>query len=682
MQGGGIANLAGRLAPERPGIKLWPLNEGETTLSVMTDPVAQAANVLATEPVLAERLARELVRRNPGDPRTRLILASALRRLDRSAEALPLLTELARAFPKAARTRYELGLSLCALGRGDAGDIELDAAVRLDPRHAEAWAAIADRAFAAGDALREARAKAALARLSVSDPALAQAAELVALGRHAEAEPLLRRFMLARPNEADGARLLAQCYVAARAYTNAETLLRHAISLRPDDTRARFDLAAALFAAQQAETAIADLAPLLAANPDNPAYRNLKAGCLALIGDDAGAEALHAGLAAQFPANPRIAINHGHALRTAGQRDAAIAAYRRAVSLQPRAGEGWWGLANLKVGALTADDAVAMRTALAGPLADEDRMHLAYALGRCAEDAGEADAAFAHYAAGAGLAGQRPGSKAEDYTAQAAEVAATFTPAFFAERAGWGAVSDAPTFVVGLPRSGSTLVEQILASHPEIEGTMELPYIGAIAARIAAMPGGIAAASAEQARGWGEEYLARAAVHRRLGTPRFIDKMPNNVRHIGLIRLILPQARIVDVRRHPMAACFSAFKQLFAEGQAFSYDLETLARYYRHYLAIVRHFHGQQPGAVHTLVYEDLVEHTEPEVRRLLGAIGVPFDSATLRFFENDRAVRTVSSEQVRQPIYRAGLDHWRKFAPHLGPLAAGLGDDLKGWRA
>jgi hypothetical protein len=183
-------------------------------------------------------------------------------------------------------------------------------------------------------------------------------------------------------------------------------------------------------------------------------------------------------------------------------------------------------------------------------------------------------------------------------------------------------------------------------------------------------------------RGWGEEYLARTLIHRRLGKPRFIDKMPNNFRHIGLIRLILPGARIIDVRRNPMASCFSAFKQLFAEGQAFSYDLGDLARYYRHYLAIVRHFHSVQPGAVHTLVYEDLVENTEAEVRHLLAAVGVPFDPACLRFFENERAVRTVSSEQVRQPIYRSGLDHWRAFAPQLGELAAGLGADLEGWRA
>jgi hypothetical protein len=267
-----------------------------------------------------------------------------------------------------------------------------------------------------------------------------------------------------------------------------------------------------------------------------------------------------------------------------------------------------------------------------------------------------------------------------DYPTELAQVESLFTQEFLSQRADWGADSDAPIFILGLPRSGSTLVEQILASHPEIEGTMELPYIGALAARIATQGDDvIAKADAAQVRAWGEEYLERAAVHRRLGRAHFIDKMPNNFRHIGLIRLILPHARIVDVRRAPMASCFSGFKQLFAEGQEFSYDLNELGRYYRHYLALIRHFAVAAPGAVHTLIYEDLVEDTEGQVRRLLDAIKVDFDPACLRFFENNRAVRTVSSEQVRQPIYRSGLDHWRAFEPHLGPLKEALGDALEG---
>ena len=646
----------------------------------MTDPFAAAAAALANNPKSAEKQARALCARAPGDPRPQLILASALRRQGKAAAALPLLEGLARGWPRAARTRYELGVSLCALGRGAEGRAQLEEAVRLDPGLAEGWAALAEQAFWAGDAARETSARARLARLDAADPQLGQAAELVVLGQTEAAEPILRAHLLRHPNDAEAARLLAACYVAARAFDNGTTLLRHALSVRPDFAVARFDLAHALFACQQAEAALSELAPLLAAEPANPAYRNLRAGCLALLGDDAGAEALHAELAREFPQNARIAVNHGHALRTTGAREAAIAAYRRALALQPSLGEAWWSLANLKVAALSEADAGAMRGLLAQDLPGADLLHVEYALGRRHEDAGEYADAFAHYARGAQLMKARLFAPPGDYEAQAEAVAALYTPEFLAERADWGAPSEAPIFVVGLPRSGSTLVEQILASHPAIEGTMELPYVPAIATRLE-REGGLAGVGREQIRAWGEDYLAQAGVHRRLGRARFIDKMPNNFRHIGLIRLMLPQARIIDVRRHPMAACFSGFKQLFAEGQEFSYDLTDLARYYRHYLAILRHFHRVAPGAVTTLCYEDLVDDTEAEVRKLLAAVGVDFAPEALRFFENTRAVRTVSSEQVRQPIYRSGLEHWRAFEPWLGPLAQGLGDALENWR-
>lgn len=652
----------------------------------INDSMEAAAASLAARPDLAEKQARSLIARMPGDPRPLLILASALRRMGKAGAALPILIDLSRRFPRAARTRYELGACLTLAGQAEEGLAQLDTAVRLDPQLTEAWNALADTAFAIGNTAAETVARAALARLACTDPQVGRAAELVALGRHSDAEALLRPHLLARPNDAEACRLLAACYVATRAFDNAETLLRHALATSRAGDRhepvVRFDLACMLFARQQAASALTELTPLLAAAPANPAYRNLKAGCLALLGDDAGAAALHGELAAEFPRNPRVAINHGHALRTAGARDAAIAAYRRALSLDPRTGEAWWSLANLKIATLTGDDEVRMRDALTAPLPDVDRIHLEYALGRRREEAGDAAEAFAHYAAGAALMRRTLPDAAVDYEAQARAVAALFTPSFLAAREGWGAPDDAPIFVVGLPRSGSTLIEQILASHSAIEGTMELPYVPALASRIEhAGDGALANAAPETVRGWGEEYLANARAHRRLGRARFIDKMPNNFRHIGLIRLILPQARIIDVRRHPMAACFSAFKQLFAEGQAFSYDLDDLARYYRHYLAIVRHFQQVAPHALHTVRYEDLVNETEPQVGALLDAVGVKFEPACLRFFENDRAVRTVSSEQVRRPIYRSGLDQWRAFAPFLRPLADGLGDALENWR-
>jgi predicted Zn-dependent protease len=652
-------------------------------VTVMNDPIAQAAAALTRDPSAAAAQARALLARQPGDPRPRLILASALRRMGQPQVALPHLKKLTREYPHAARTRYEYGLCLCAVGRTDDGDRQLDQAIRFDPDHAEAWAAIEDRAFATGDAARERRAQAALARIDANHPELGRAAELVVLDRHAEAEPILRRFCLANPNHVEGVRLMAACQVAGRGFHAAETLLRHALSLDPASIRVRFDLAYALFMARQAEPAMAELAPLLAADPANPAYRNLQAACLGLLGDDHGAEAINADLAAAFPDNPRVAVNHGHAARTAGGRDRAIAAYRRATALSPQSGEAWWGLANLKVGVLTDEDETQMGRLLTTPLPDDDRMRIEYALGRRLEDAGQADEAFPHYARGAALARIRFAAAGRDYPAEAAAVVRTFTPQFLSERAGWGADDDAPIFVVGLPRSGSTLVEQILASHPLIEGTMELPYIGAIAGEVERLGGAeaLAHATPQQIRAWGEQYLAQSRVHRRLGRERFIDKMPNNFRHIGLIRLILPNARIIDVRRNPMASCFSGFKQLFAEGQEFSYDLDDLGRYYRHYLTIVRHFQTVAPGTVHSLIYEDLVEDTDAQVHRLLDAVGVDFDPRCLRFFENDRAVRTVSSEQVRQPIYRSGLDQWQAFAAHLTPLAEALGPDRENWR-
>ena len=247
--------------------------------------------------------------------------------------------------------------------------------------------------------------------------------------------------------------------------------------------------------------------------------------------------------------------------------------------------------------------------------------------------------------------------------------------------------SAAPIFIVGLPRSGSTLVEQILASHPEVEGTAELPDIGLIAGDLVkgapglAYPDVLAGLDAGARAALGERYMEQTRVHRRLGRAHFIDKMPNNFHHIGLIQLILPQARIIDARRHPLGSCFSAFKQHFAQGQGFSYDLADLGGYYRDYAELMEHWGAVLPGRVHRVIYEDLVEDTETEVRRLLDHCGLAFDPACLSFYDNDRAVRTVSSEQVRRPIFRDGLDQWRRYEPWLEPLKTALGPALEGWR-
>jgi predicted Zn-dependent protease len=651
---------------------------------VSRDALLSAAAALARDPAEAERKARGLLAHAPDDPSANLILAGAMRRQGRPGEALPLVSEVVRRRPQLGRARLELGLCRAALGQGREALADLDEAVRLNPASAEAWQALADLAVAQADAEREARARAALARIEFRDPRIAGWAEAIAMGRHADAEPGLARHVQAHPDDVDAMRLLAQCHIAHRVYGPAENLLRQVLALRPDFRRARYDLASLLFVRQQAEAALNELAPLLAADPQNPAYRNLQAGCLFMLGDEPAAVAIYENLTGDFPSNVRVFINMAHTLRTGGYRERAIAAYRRVIELRPQTGEAWWGLANLKIGLLTEADEARMGRLLAENLDEGDRRCLEYALGRRCEDAGNPADAFAHYAAGAKLARRRFAPRPIDYAARTLATTRLFTAELLASHAGKGADSAAPIFVVGLPRSGSTLVEQILASHPDIEGTKELPYLGALAARLVreGWMSALSRAAPAQFRAWGEDYLAEAEAHRSLGRPRFIDKTPNNFQHIGLIRLILPNARVIDVRRNPMASCFSVFKELFAEGHEYSYDLTDLAAYYRHYLAVVRHFHQAAPGSVHTLIYEDLVEDTEGEVRRLLAAVGVRFDPACLDFHANDRAVRTVSSEQVRQPIYRSGLDHWRRFEPWLGPLAEGLGNERETWRA
>jgi tetratricopeptide (TPR) repeat protein len=373
-----------------------------------------------------------------------------------------------------------------------------------------------------------------------------------------------------------------------------------------------------------------------------------------------------------------------------GRSAEAVEAYRRAIALAPGLGDAWWSLANLKVAPLSAEDEAAMQAQLGrSDLADEDRLHLHYALGKALEDRKAFAPSFEHYAAGARV---RRRLVPFDWKAEAglADRSMTlFTPAFFQARSNGGSPSKDPIFVVGLPRSGSTLVEQILASHSQVEGVMELPDIGIIADKLLseagggreAYPGLLARLSPDERTALGETYLRRTRIHRKTGRPLFIDKMPNNFRHLGLIRLILPKAKVIDVRRHPMAVGFSAFKQHFNQGQGFSYDLRDIGRYYRDYVALMDRVDEALPDWVCRVIYDDLVADTEAQVRRLLDHCGLPFEAGCLRFWETDRAVRTVSSEQVRRPIFRDGLDQWRSYETQLQPLADALGDVVETWR-
>jgi tetratricopeptide (TPR) repeat protein len=651
----------------------------------------RALRLMVSSPALAERQAREILAVVAGEPRARLVVGMARRRLGDLAGARETLAPLAAEQPRSAQIAYELGETLLASRDLPAAVASLKRATNLKRDLAPAWRALADALAARGEADAADRAYAEMIRASVNEPGLIKAAEALCDDEIAVAETLLRDHLKANPNDVAAMRMLAEAGTRLGRYGDVEALLDRCLELAPGFEAARFNQALVLFRQQKGGPAIGHLRQLLAASPNDPRYRNLMAASLGLVGEYDEAIAIYRALLAELPDNPLTWLNLGHALRTAGQREAAIEAYQRAIALSPALGDAWHSLANLKTRAFSAQEEARMEGLLAGDdLPAEDRLNLEYALAKALEDRGEDAAAFSHYAAGAALRRAAVPYDAPASHEEMLRAKTLFTRDFLDARKGWGCPTEDPVFIVGLPRSGSTLIEQILASHSQVEGTMELPDIGAMARDLGwagrrgegtPYPEMLAELAPKDFARLGEAYLDRTRVHRKTGRPLFIDKMPGNFHHLGLIRLTLPRARIIDARRHPMAAGFSAFKQHFARGHAFSYDLADVGAYYRDYVDLMAHFDAVDPGAVVRVIYEDMVEDTEGEVRQLLERLGLPFEDACLRFYETDRAVRTASSEQVRRPIFREGLEQWRRFEAWLGPLTEALGPALESWR-
>jgi tetratricopeptide (TPR) repeat protein len=501
------------------------------------------------------------------------------------------------------------------------------------------------------------------------------------------AERLLKARLKAQPFDVAAIRMLAELAARIGRFGDAEKLLRRAVELAPGFDAARHNLAVVLHRQAKSAEALAELDRLMARDPEAPGYRVLRGAVLSRLGEHAAAIDTYRALLASHPRQPRAWMSYGHALKTVGRQADSVAAYREALAHQPGLGEAWWSLANLKTVRFAPADLDAMRRALVAPgLSDEDRWHLEFALGKALEDAGDYAPSFDHYARGNALRRAALDYDADATTANVAQVKALYTREFLAVRAGWGCPAPDPIFVVGLPRSGSTLIEQILSSHSEVEGTAELPDIIALARRLgerqaegqgARFAERVRALEAEGLRALGEEYLERTRVQRKTGRPFFIDKMPNNFVHTGLIHLMLPNAKIVDARRDAMDCCFSGFKQHFARGQAFTYSLEEIGRYWRDYAALMAHFDDVLPGRVHRVQYEAMVEAPEREIRALLGYCGLEFEPACLAFHETERAVRTASSEQVRQPLYASAVGHWQHYAKWLQPLRDALGSAL-----
>jgi tetratricopeptide (TPR) repeat protein len=515
------------------------------------------------------------------------------------------------------------------------------------------------------------------------DPRLVTAALALHDNRLSDAEPLLRDLLHDNPFDVRAIRMFAELAGRIGRMADAENLLRRGLELAPGFTAARANLALVLYRTNRPAEALAELAQVSAEDPDNPGHANLQAAAFGRIGAFEEALALYQQVLRDAPGQARVWMSYGHMLKTVGRQQDGVAAYRQAIALEPGLGEAWWSLANLKTVRFSDDDLAAMDAALAAAeLDEEDRWHLDFALGKALEDRAQAAEAFVHYAAGNARRRKRIPYRADDTETMVSAMIAVATPALLAGAAKGGAPAPDPIFVLGMPRSGSTLIEQILASHSLVEGTSELADIALIARSLQEYPAALAGLTPERRSTLGEDYLSRAAIQRHTTRPFFVDKMPNNWLHVPLIRLILPNAKIIDARRHPLACGFSNFKQHFARGQGFSYDLADMGRYYSDYVRLMDHIDAAAPGLVHRVIYERMVDDTEAEVRALLAFCGLPFEHGCLAFHQTERAVRTASSEQVRRPIFRDGTEAWLPFEPWLDPLKQALGPLVKAYES
>jgi tetratricopeptide (TPR) repeat protein len=523
------------------------------------------------------------------------------------------------------------------------------------------------------------------------NPQLMAAALALAEDRLSDAEPLLRAHLKQIPTDVAAIRLMAELAARIGRLKDSEALLRRALELAPSFGAARANLATILYKQNRFADAVVELDAVLEAGGDNPAQESLKAAALGRIGGYDEAVGLYKQLTERFPAHAKLWMSYGHMLKTVGDQDGSVAAYREALAAEPTLGEVYWSLANLKTVRFSDDDVSAMETALTTEeLAHEDRFHLHFALGKAFEERQSHEAAFGHYAKGNALRSAELEHDPAEVSAHVDQVIARFTPEFVDAHVGHGHDAADPIFILGMPRAGSTLIEQILASHSMVEGTMELPDIPAIAMREGRDFGGgpaawvdaVAAISSDRLAELGAEFVERTRIQRKTEKPYFIDKLPNNWAYTGLIHLILPNAKIIDARRHPLDCCFSNFRQHFAKGQSFSYDLDHMGRYYADYARAMAHFDAVLPGRVHRVVHEKMLDDPETEIRALLAYLDLPFEEGCLNFHENKRAVRTASSEQVRRPINRDGVDQWKPYEAHLEPLKAALGDLWKTYPA
>jgi tetratricopeptide (TPR) repeat protein len=641
----------------------------------------------AGKTALAIEQAQGVLRLYPDEINCQFVLAAAQRTMGEHDLALKNLKAIIVRAPDFPIAHQELGFLHADAGAVTEAIDALQSAIKLEPRLSGSWQLLAELHLTEGEEEAASNASNQAFLNSANNPALAEAVQKFRAGKLGQAEQACREFLKQHPTDVNAIRLLAEIGIKLGVYDDAEKLLERCLELAPGFEGARLNYANVLSQRNKLEAALAQVDLLLESEPQKKSLLSLKAQVLVKMADFSSALPIYDDLLTRFPPRPNMALAYGHALKTVGDQDKAIAAYRQATELQPGFGDAWWSLANLKTFRFTDEDlAVMRREMLAKNNTLEDRYHLCFALGKGLELRKEYEDSFKFYDLGNRTKVKLERYSADENHADVQRLMTTCTREVVTASTGGGCQAPDPIFIVGLPRSGSTLLEQILASHSQVDGTKELPDIMGMARCLGGKrkktdapryPAILEELTNAQCRELGEEYLQRTRIQRG-SAPYFIDKMPNNFFHVGFISRILPNAKIIDARRHPMATCFSGFTQLFAKGQPFTYGLDNIGRYYRDYVALMDHWDQVLPGKVHLAMYEEVVANTENQVRALLAHCGLPFEQACLQFYETQRPVRTASSEQVRQPIYSSGLDHWRNYEPYLAPLKDALGPVLE----
>ncbi|MFZ0550673.1 MAG: sulfotransferase [Steroidobacteraceae bacterium] len=635
-----------------------------------------------------------LLAREPAQREALLFTALAQRQLKQIPEAFATLTTLEQHHPRFSRLHEERGRCFVELRQAPAAIEAFLTAVNLNHALLSSWSMLEGLYRLSGQAGDAATAASQVATLRTIPQEIVTATALFEDDDWDASEALVRSWLIRNGDHIEGMRLLARIGIARKVYDDPEILLQAVLERAPTYRAARREYAHVLVELHKHEEARRQLARLREEGPDirDPDGRGLtmlEGACAAGLGEHERAVELYGSLlCGRAEEDAEVHLSIGHALKTLGSAQQGIGAYHRAAQCRPDFGDAYWSLANLKTYRFSDAELAQVRAALDAPATGSvDRYHLCFALAKALEDRGRFAESYRYYELGNRLKHPECRYRPEMIERNTAEQIAVCTREFFASRDGWGATAPDPIFIVGLPRAGSTLLEQILASHSQVEGTQELSNVQQIASHLrgrdyanSRYPSILAQLGVEDFAQLGEQYLTQTRVY-RTGRPFFIDKMPNNFRHLGLIHLILPNARIIDARREPMACCFSNFKQLFAHGQEFTYSIEDIARYYRTYLELMGHWDAALPGRILRVQHEDVVENLEYSVRRMLEFCGLEFEPQCLAFHETQRSVRTASSEQVRRAVNREGLDQWKNFAPWLESLQNALGDALMRYR-